>query len=51
MKPGARRLRINAMAREHTATALLTGVLAGYWLAGQGDSLVRVLRPFFLIWS
>lgn len=39
------------MTREHTATVLLTGVLAGYWLAGHGDALVAILMPFLFIWS
>jgi hypothetical protein len=51
VKPWARLPRINAMTREDTVTVLLTGVLAGYWLAGQGESLVEILRPFFPFWS
>ncbi len=39
------------MTREDTVTVLLTGVLAGYWLAGHGDALVEFLRPLSFFWS
>lgn len=51
LKPWAGLLRINAMTKHDTPSALLTGALVGYLLAEYGPGFAQLFRHVIFIWS